>query len=126
ANVHENVKAQGRADVKCAQSFVVAAAMAQAQLDDLGDAGFGEVGDKVANLAVGVVAGGVEQRRGQFDFESLGTLDQIDDGRVGDGQVAENFGGGLGEVGTGLEFVVVGLGVLDQRGRGAHLAGKQV
>ena len=85
ADVHENVKAQSGSGVEGAQGFVVLAAMAQAQLDDFGDAGFGQRGDQVANLAVGVVAGGVEQRRGQFDFEGFGALDQIDHRRGCDG-----------------------------------------
>ena len=39
---------------------------------------------------------------------------------------AEDLRGGLGELGAGLDLVVVGLGVFDQRGRGADLAGEQV
>ena len=79
ADVHENVEAESGSGVEGAQGFVVLAAMAQAELDDFGDAGFGQRGDQVANLAVGVVAGGVEQRCGQFDFEGFGALDEVDD-----------------------------------------------
>ena len=41
------------------------------------------------------------------------------------GMSLEEFGGGLGELGLGLDEVVVGLGVFDQRGRGADLAGEE-
>ena len=102
ADVHENVKAQSGSGVEGAQGFVVPAAMAQAQLDDFVDAGFGERGDQVANLAVGVVAGRVKQRRGQLDFQGLGALDQIDDRRGGDGMLGEDLDGGLGQFGAGL------------------------
>ncbi len=62
-----------------AQGFVVAATVTQAEVDDLGNAGFREGGDQVANLAVGVVADGVEQRGRQLDFERFGAFNQIDD-----------------------------------------------
>ena len=78
ADVHEDVEAQSGAGVEGAEGFVVLAAMAQAQLDDLRNCGRRKPGDKIANLAVGVVAGGVEQRGGQLDFEGFGALDQID------------------------------------------------
>ncbi len=109
-----------------AECLVVLAAMAQAELDDLGDASGGKPGDEVANLAVGVVAGGVKERGGELDFEGLGALDEIDERRSGDGEVAEELGGGLGEFGLGLDEVVVGLGVFDQCGRGADLAGEEL
>ena len=38
------------------------------------------------------------------------------------GWLGEEFLGGLGEFGASLDFVVVGLGVFDQRGSGADLA----
>ncbi len=85
ADVHENVKAQSRSGVKCAQRLIVLAAMAQTQLDDLGDARLGQSRNQVANLPVGVVRGRVKQRRGQLHFESFGGLDQIDDRRPCDG-----------------------------------------
>ena len=83
ADVHEDVEAEGRSGVEGAEGFVVLAAVAQAELDDLGDVGGGEAGDEVADLAVGVVAGPVDQRGGQFDFEGFGALDEVDDGALG-------------------------------------------
>ncbi len=79
ADVHEDVEAESGAGVEGAESFVVPAAVPQAQLDDLGDAGGGQGRDEIANLAVGVVAGGVEQRGGELDFEGFGALDEIDE-----------------------------------------------
>ena len=43
ADVHEDVKAEGGAGVKGAESFVVLAAMAKAQVDDFGDARGGKL-----------------------------------------------------------------------------------
>ena len=40
-------------------------------------------------------------------------------------QVFEQLGGGLGELGAGLDEVIAGLGVFDERGRGADLAGEE-
>ena len=42
------------------------------------------------------------------------------------GWPAQEFGGGLGQFGAGLDLVVVGLGVFDQGGSGADFAGEQV
>jgi hypothetical protein len=42
ADVHEDVEPEGGSGVEGAEGFVVAAAVAQAELDDLGDAGGGE------------------------------------------------------------------------------------
>ena len=44
ANVHEDVEAEGGAGVEDAESFVVLAAVAQADFDDFGDAGGWEAG----------------------------------------------------------------------------------
>ena len=41
----------------------------------------GSAGDDVAHLAVGMIAGRVDERGGEFDFERFGALDEIDDGR---------------------------------------------
>ena len=81
ADVHEDVEAQGGAGVEGAEGFVVPAAVAQAQLDDLRNARGGKAGDEVANLAVGMVAGRVEQGGGELDFEGFGAFDEIDHGR---------------------------------------------
>ena len=63
----------------------------------------GKRGDEVADLAVGVVAGGVEERGGELDFEGFGALDEIDERRGGGmARLAEEFGGGLGELGAGF------------------------
>ncbi len=91
------------------------------------DASGRQRGDQVANLAVGVVAGGVEQRGGQLDFQGFGALDQVDEPELSAmGMVGQEFGGGLGQFGAGLDLVFVGLGVFDQGGSGADLAGEQL
>ncbi len=73
-----------------------------------------------------MVAGRVEERGGELDFEGFGALDEIHERRVGDGEVAEEFGGGLREFGLGLDQVGVGLGVFDERGRGADFAREEL
>ncbi len=99
-----------------AQGFVVAATVTQAEVHDLGNAGFREGGDHVANLAVGVVADGVEQRGRQLDFERFGAFNQIDDRGLSDEKIAQDFAGGAGQFGAGQDFVFAGLGIFDQRG----------
>ena len=47
----------------------------------ISETGSPEASDQIANLAVGVVAGGVEERRGELDFERFGALDEIDEWR---------------------------------------------
>ena len=56
-----------------------------------------------------MVAGGVEERGGQLDFERFGALHQVDQGRVAMGASAEQFGRGLRQLGAGLDLVFVGL-----------------
>ena len=88
--------------------------------------GLGQAGDQIANLAVGVMAGRVEQRRGQLDFERLGALDQIDQRAPrAMGRSFENSAAAWASSALGLDLVVVGLGVFDQRGRGADFAGEE-
>ena len=101
--------------------------MAQAQLDDLADSGLGQGGDKVADLAIGVVCGGVKERGGKLDFKALGALDKIDHcvGQSFGWDLRQNFSGGLGEFGLGLGGVFIGLGVFDQRGGAAEFARKE-
>ena len=89
ADVHEDVETQGCAGVKGTKRFVVAATVAQAELDDFVDAGLGQLGYEIANLAVGVVGSGVKQRGGQLDFKRLGAFNENDEGRVGDGVAGE-------------------------------------
>jgi len=60
-----------------AKRFVVLAAMPQAQLDDIRHAGCWQPGNQVANLPVGMVAGRVQQRGGQFDLERFCVFNQI-------------------------------------------------
>ena len=84
--------------------------------------GGGERGDGALELAPGVVALGVEERGGEFDFERAGVFDQVDDGGGFDGLAGHEFGGGGAEFGAGGDGVVVGRGVFDQRGRGLDVA----
>src|SRR5580658_7879659 len=62
ADVHKNIEPHPPPRVKGAECFVVTSAMAQAQPDDLSDAGFGKMGDLVADLAIGMVRDGIEKR----------------------------------------------------------------
>ncbi len=80
---------------------------------------------EVANLAVGVVADGIEERRGKLDFERFGALDQIHQGRRRNGQVLEQLCGRWREFGLGFDEVGIGLGVFDQRRRSADFAGEK-
>ena len=126
ANVHENVKPESRAGTKGAQSFVVLAAMAQTQLDNLsrrarpegrrldresGDRGGGWRSKEVSPPA----------RLQEFRCARPGQP-----GRLGDGHTGKQFPGGLRQLRAGLDFVVVGLSVFDQRWSGADLAGKEL
>ena len=112
--------------MECSQRFVVSAAMAQTQLDDLGDARLGETGDQVPDLPVGVVRGGIEKRGGKFDFKRFSPLDQIDQRSFRNGLVREDFGGGLGEFGLALKQIVIRLRVLYQRGSSSNFSGKEL
>ena len=69
-----------------------------------------------------MVAGGVKEGGGEFDFERFCALDEVDDGRVGDGKFAEQVGCGLGELSLGLDLVEFGLGVFDEGGSGSDFA----
>jgi hypothetical protein len=91
ANIHEDVEPQGRTGVKGAKCFVVTAAVPQSKLNHFGDASRGKLGDHVANLAVRVMCGGVEQRRSQLNFEGLRALNQVDEGGFRDGQSIQNL-----------------------------------
>ena len=71
ADVHENVEAELLAGAEGAQHFVMAAAMAQAEVDDLAANEFAGRLDHLANLAIGIVAVFVDERRGEFDFQRL-------------------------------------------------------
>ena len=80
ADVHENVEAELLAGGKRPQQFVVLAAVAQAEVDDLAAARFARCLDRLANLPVRVVALAIEQGRSEFDFERIG-VQQIDQRR---------------------------------------------
>ncbi len=62
ADVHEDVEAETLAGVEGAEGFVVAAAVAEAEVDDFGDLCGGERSYDVADLAVAVMGGGVKER----------------------------------------------------------------
>ena len=126
ANIHEDVEAEALAGVEGAEGFVVAAAVAEAEVNDFRDLGGGQGSDDVADLAVAVVVGGVEEGGCKLDFEGLGALDEIDDGGWGDGVGSEKLLGGLGELGAGGGLVGVGLGVFDQGGSGVDRAGEEL
>jgi hypothetical protein len=122
ADIHEQVEPQGCSRVKSTECLVVLAAMTEAEVDDFRDARGWEPGNEVTNLAVGVMAGGIEERGSDFDFEGFGALDEIDERSGGGGLVVEELGGGLREIGVGLDEVVAGLGVFDEGGRRVDLA----
>ena len=96
ADVHEDVKAQALPGGEFAQQFVVAAAVARAQGDDLVAACFFKRPDVARNLTIRVVAGAVEQGGGEINFERL-VLHQVDrSGRVSMGAFFISSDGGLG------------------------------
>ena len=106
------------------------AAMAQAEIDDLSNASSRKPGQQVADLSIRVVRGGVEQRGGKLDFEGFAALDEIDERRDCVGQtfgrkLCENLRSHLGEFGLGLDEVVAGLGVFDERGSGVDIADEE-
>src|SRR5450631_279651 len=95
ADVHQDVKPKGSPGVKRAKKFVVLAAVANPQLDDLRNARAWKAGHQVTNLAVRVVAGGVDKRRRKFHFKALGAFNQVHQWRRGDGYPRKQFGGSL-------------------------------
>ena len=64
ANVHEDVEAELLAGRKGTRQFVVAAAMAQAKVDDLAAARLAGRFDRLAKLAVRIMAMAVKERCG--------------------------------------------------------------
>ena len=60
-----------------AESLVVTAAMAEAELDDFGDSSRRQLSDQVADLSIRVVAGRVEKGCGDFDFERFGGFNKV-------------------------------------------------
>ena len=71
ADVHQDVEAELLAGAEGAQHLVMAAAMAQASIDDLAAACFADALDCLANLAIRIVAVLVQQRGGQFDLQRV-------------------------------------------------------
>jgi len=125
ADVHEDVELEGLAAREGARQLIISAAVLDAEGDEFGDAGGGERGDSALELTPGVVALGIEERGGEFDFEG-GVFDKVDDGSGLDGLVGHELGGGGAEFGAGGDGVGVGRGVLDQGGRGLDIAGEGV
>ncbi len=81
ADVHEDVEAEAVAGVEGAEELVVLAAVGGAELEQLVAAGLVERADGSAELAVGVVAVGIEQGGDELDLEMLFVVEQVDDGR---------------------------------------------
>ena len=70
-----------------------------------------------------MVAGGVEERGGELDFEGFGALDEIDErGSLRRGWSPRSSAAAWASSACGLNEVFVGLGVFDERGRGADFA----
>ena len=126
ADVHEDVEAQGGSGVEGAKSFVVAAAMAKAQLDDLRNAR-GLEGRRRGRGSGG--RGGGWPSRGGWRPARLQGIRCVRPGRrrvrAAMGSFGEQIGGGLVEFGARLDQVLVWLGVFDERGRGADFAGEE-
>ncbi len=103
----------------------MAAAMPGADGDDLVAPRLLECGDLAGDLAIGVMAGAVKQCCGQIDFERL-IVNQIHwTGRRLNGRILHQGGGGLCQLDSGCQHIVIRRCVLDQSGRGLHLAGQQ-
>jgi hypothetical protein len=126
ADIHEYVEAKPGPGVKGAQRFVMTAAMAQSELDDFVNARRGQRGNQISSLPVGVVAGRVEQRGRQFDFEGFGAFHQIHQRRLRNWSLRKQFRRHLAKCRLGLHPVRVGFGVLHQRGCGVDLAEEQI
>ncbi len=77
ANVHQNVKAELLSRAVGTQQFVMAAAMAHAEVDDLLAAGWLRPSYRLAQLPVGMARMFVKQRGRQLDFQRL-FIEQID------------------------------------------------
>ena len=72
-----------------------------------------------------MVADRIEKGRGKLDFERFCPLNQIHERRRRNGQIFENLGCSLRQLGLGLDEVGIGLGVLHERRRGADLASEE-
>ena len=126
ADIHEDVEAELLASGERTRHLVVAAAMAQAEVDDFAAACLARRFECLAKLPVGVVAVAVKERGGEFEFEGVGVgqiaIQQIDERRGFDGGFSHQCGGGLLKFAARLDFVAIRIGVLDQRGRDPYFA----
>src|SRR5208337_4894464 len=77
ADVHEDVETELLARGEGTQQFVVAAAMAQAKVDDFAAARLAGRLYRFAKLPVGIMTVAVNERRGEFDLERV-IINQID------------------------------------------------
>ncbi len=126
ADVHEDVEAELLAGGERTRHLVVAAAMAQAEVDDFTALRFASRSDCLAKLPIRIMTVTVQERGGKLDLERVVSrrivIHQINQRRRLDGGVSHQFGGGLLEFATRLDFIAIRIGVLDQRGRDPHFA----
>ena len=93
ANIHQNVEAQLVAGREGTRQLIMATAMARAEQEQLLAPRRIERSNVVANLAVGIVAGAVEQRGDDFNLDRFALravvrLHQVDERRWLDGAVS--------------------------------------
>ena len=126
ADVHEDVEAQGGAGMEGAESFVVLPRWRRPSSMISSTAGGWELRDDVPDLAVGMVAGPVDAGWRRVRLQGFRCARR---GRLGARPRSEfpsrSSRRGLFQHGAGLDQVLVGLGVFDQRGRGADFAREQ-
>src|SRR5216684_2461071 len=87
ADIHQDVEAKLLPGAEGAQHFVMTAAVAESQVDDLAANDFARGFDRQANLAIRIVAVLVNQRGRQFDLEQL-FFQKIDGRSSRDGQIS--------------------------------------
>src|ERR1700689_3682027 len=71
ANIHQDIETESLSGVKGAQQFIMLAAMAQSEINDLAAPCFSGRSDCFAPLPVGVMAMLINERRREFDFEVI-------------------------------------------------------
>ena len=116
AHIHQDVEAKLLSGTERSQHLVMPAAMTQSQINDLAANGFARSLYSLANLSIRIVAVLVNQRSSQFHFQRLFSK-QINDGACGDWQITHQLGSHLPQLTSGLEFVLVRIGVFHQRRR---------
>ena len=121
ADIHQNVEAELLPGAEGAQHFIVASAMAQAQIDDLAANRIPHRLDRHANLPVGIVAMFIDQRGGQLGLQRL-VIQQVDKRGGGDRQVSHQLSRDLlrNSLTPGFEFIGIGIGILHQCRRHAN------